>query len=289
LSYRFITAIAAASEEDASMLRAAASLAARFAAHVRVIPAFADPAADLVYYGAVLSRAATAAAVERVEIAERKHVEMIGAAARAVAAEFGLAVLEEPVSGASIHVEKRSLNPAAAIANASVLSDLIVFGAQAASARFALAEFFGGALLADRAPILLARGSGAPLGVPVAIAWDASREAGRAVRAALPILAHAPAITILQQPAGLTDEQKMIADPAHLSAYLTRHGAVKPNFVVAEGAREGEALLAAARAENSGVLIAGAYGRSRFREWTLGGATRTFVGAKEGPHLFLSH
>jgi nucleotide-binding universal stress UspA family protein len=289
LSYRSIAAIAAASEEDASMLRAAASLAARFAGHLRVVPAFADPAADLVYYGSVLSRAATAAAVERVECAERKHVEMIGAAARAAAAEFGLAVLDEPVAGASIHVEKRSLNPAAAITNVSVLSDLIVFGAQAASERLALADFFGGALLADRSPILLTRGAHAVLGVPVAIAWDASREAGRAVRAALPILAHAPAIAILQHPRGLTDAQKDVADPARLDAYLTGHGAVKPSFVLAEGAREGEALFAAARAEKCGVLIAGGYGRSRFQEWVLGGATRTFVEAKEGPHLFLCH
>ena len=271
------------------MLRAAASLAARFAAHVRVIPAFLDPAADLVLYGTVLNRGATAAAIERIECAERKHVEMIASAARSVATQFGLAFSEELVAGGSIFVEKRLLNPAVAISNASVLSDIVIFGAEAARERFALGEFFGGALLSDRAPILLARGVDSVLDAPIAIAWDASPQAGRAVRAALPLLTQAPAITILQCPHGLTDAQKEAAEPARLSAYLMRHGAVKPDFGAAEGLREGEALLAAARAAKSSVLIAGGYGRSRFQEWALGGATQTFVTAEEGPHLFLSH
>jgi hypothetical protein len=289
LSYRSIAAIAAASEDDAVMLRAASSLAARFKAHVSVIPAFPDPAADLVFYGATLNRATAAAAIERIECAERRHVEMIASAARTTAAEFGLAVSKDIIDGGSTSVEKRSLNPAAAISNASILSDIVIFGAQAARDRFSLGEFFGGALLSDRAPILLARGADPVLDAPVAIAWDASPQAGRAVRAALPILAQAPAIAILQYAHGLTDEQRGTADPSRLNDYLVRHGAVKTTFVAVEGARECESLLAAARTAGSSVLIAGGYGRSRFREWALGGATRTFVTAEDGPHLFLSH
>jgi nucleotide-binding universal stress UspA family protein len=93
----------------------------------------------------------------------------------------------------------------------------------------------------------------------------------------------------MQYPHGLTDAQKEAANPARLSDYLMRHSAVEPEFVAVEGPSEGEALLAAACMQGDGVLIAGGYGRSRFREWALGGATRTFVIAEEGPHLFLSH
>jgi nucleotide-binding universal stress UspA family protein len=287
VSYRSIAAIAAAAEEDASVLRAAGLLAARFGAHVRVIPAFRDPTAD--YYGTVLNRVLPSVAAERIEAAKRENCEAIELAARGAAQEFGLAVSEDLIGGLSIHVEKLSFNLATVISNVSALCDLIVFGAQAVRDRSPLRDVFGVALVFDRAPTLLVRGDHAALGAPVAIAWDASAQAGRAVRAALPILAQAPAVAILQCPQGLTGMQREAADPARLRLYLMQHGVIEPKVVLTEGRPEGNALLAAARAGACGVLVAGGYGRSRLREWALGGATRTFVEADEGPHLFLHH
>jgi nucleotide-binding universal stress UspA family protein len=289
LSYRSIAAIAGANDEDVSVLRAAASLAAQFAAHVQVIPAFPDPAADLAYYGRALKRSLDPDAVQRIEQAQEEQRQKIEAAARAIAGEFGLAVSADVIAGPSVYVEKRALYPGIAISKSSVLSDLMVFGARGACEQLELGVLFGGALLLDRAPILVTRGVQRVLGAPIAIAWDASAQAGRAVRAALPLLAQAPEIAILQCPHGLADAQKEAAAPERLGAYLMRHGAVKPNFVLAEGPREGEALLAAARAAGASLLVAGGYGRSRLREWALGGATRTFLRAEEGPHLFLCH
>ena len=90
------------------------------------------------------------------------------------------------------------------------------------------------ALVFDRAPTLLVRGDHAALGAPVAIAWDASAQAGRAVRAALPILAQAPAVAILQCPQGLTGMQREAADPARLRLYLMQHGVIEPKVVLTE-------------------------------------------------------
>ena len=72
MTYGLIVALAFGDKEDGRVLLAAGSMAARFAAHVQVIPAFADRAADLVYYGTVLNRAVTNAAVRRVEEGERE-------------------------------------------------------------------------------------------------------------------------------------------------------------------------------------------------------------------------
>ena len=192
-------------------------------------------------------------------------------------------------AGASILVERRSLNPAVATSQASVLADLIVFGAEAARGRTALGGLFAATLLFDQAPVLLVRNDQPVLGAPIAIAWDASREAGRAVRAALPLLAQAPAITIIQCPRGLAADQRETADPERLTAYLSHHSKVKPKVAVVDGDREGEAILDAAGREGCDLLVSGGYGRPRLQEFVLGGATRTFVEAREGPHLFLAH
>ena len=47
-------------------------------------------------------------------------------------------------------------------------------------------------------------------------------------------------------------------------------------------------LLAAAKAAGADLLVAGAFGHPRLREFIFGGATRTFLNA-DSPSLFLSH
>jgi nucleotide-binding universal stress UspA family protein len=47
-------------------------------------------------------------------------------------------------------------------------------------------------------------------------------------------------------------------------------------------------LIKAAKAADASLLVAGAFGHTRLREFIFGGATRTFLTA-ECPSLFLSH
>jgi nucleotide-binding universal stress UspA family protein len=53
-------------------------------------------------------------------------------------------------------------------------------------------------------------------------------------------------------------------------------------------ATHGDALLALTRASGAGLLVAGAYGHNRYREWALGGVTRELLEYAPVP-LLLAH
>jgi len=120
----------------------------------------------------------------------------------------------------------------------------------------------------------------------VVIAWDNSRAAARAVRDALPILAIAGSTTILT----LGDEKTV--DPAGvapLRRLLEYHGiAAMHREETSNGQPIGAALQEAALREGAGLLVMGAYGHNRLREFVLGGATRGILQDLRLPVL-LSH
>jgi nucleotide-binding universal stress UspA family protein len=142
------------------------------------------------------------------------------------------------------------------------------------------------ALMTARAPVYLARNGHSAAGRPAAIAWDGGFEAARAVRAALPLLRDAAEITILQAPDGLEASR---ADPERLEAWLAVHGVSAQTVVQVRAGKVGEALLEATRSLDAALLVAGAYRHSRIGEALLGGATRAFMEAGDGPHLLVAH
>jgi nucleotide-binding universal stress UspA family protein len=287
VTYKSIVLVASGAREDEHCFAAAARLAARCGAQVRVIPAFPDPAANLVYYGAVLNRAANADAIEQVQRGEVDAQSRLEALAQHVAANEGLKLDAEGV-GAGIVVEKRDLMPAIAVAEAAVASDLVILGGEAARAPLGLGALFAETLLSTRAPILLVRDRHFPLEA-AAIAWDGSAQAGRAVRAALPLLAQVQRIVILQHRDDLDWEAGSVARPERLIAYLARHGVGNVRIVAVTGDDVAAGLLEGARRERCDLLVAGAYGRPRLYELMLGGTTRSLVSAEGGPHILLAH
>jgi nucleotide-binding universal stress UspA family protein len=147
---------------------------------------------------------------------------------------------------------------------------------------------FSQSLLTDRTPVLVARHDPDSLSGPAAIAWDGSPQAGRAVKAALPLLAMASEILVLQCVTGL-DRGAADPDVDPLNAYLKLHGVGQGTPVLVEGEDEGAALIAAAESRTAGLLVAGAWGHSRLRQAVFGGATRSFLRQKQGPNLLLCH
>lgn len=125
----------------------------------------------------------------------------------------------------------------------------------------------------------------------VAIAWNGSAEAIRAVHDALPLLAKAKAVTVLhgeQQP-----PISMLSwnPPFDMVTYLERHGIACTSQLLDPGADDvaiGSRLLDAASNAHAKLLIMGAYGHTRFNEWVLGGATRYVLGHATLP-LLLRH
>ena len=118
------------------------------------------------------------------------------------------------------------------------------------------------------------------------VGWDGSMPAVRAIAGALPLLRRARAVRlIVVNPSQL--HQLGEPDPgADMAAYLARHGVAVD--VVVEHAPDGagEALLARAEGEEASLLVAGAFGHSRYREWVLGGVTRDLLRRARVPVLF---
>lgn len=285
MSYKLIVLVASGESDDAHVFDAAAHLAKLNQGHVRVIPVYADPAADLVYYGVAMHKA-TEAAIERIRDGERATQERLSALARDAAARHGLA-LNSGGPGPSIGVAQREFGPAAALADAAVLADVVVIGARCARDVLTFGALFAETLLTARVPVFLVKNG--PLQFDrAAIAWDGSNQAGRAVKAALPILHTAKEILLLQHSSGL-ERASDVAKPQALIHYLDYHGLANVRVQPIGGDDVAMALLAAAREADCGVLIAGGYGRPRLFELVLGGATRTLVDAAGRPHLLVAH
>lgn len=121
----------------------------------------------------------------------------------------------------------------------------------------------------------------------VGVAWDFSRPAARAVADALPILERAKTVRVV------TVTQEKTIDTRRSSAELAKHLACHGIKAVLEeeeaaGRTIGQALEGYATAHDLDLLVMGAYGHSRMRDFILGGATKTIVANPPLPVL-LSH
>jgi nucleotide-binding universal stress UspA family protein len=121
-------------------------------------------------------------------------------------------------------------------------------------------------------------------GSRVMVAWDAGREAARAVRDALPILVAADHVDVVViDPAKHTREHG--EEPgADIALFLARHDCkVETQHLPAGGLDAGEALLSHLADRDSDLLVMGAYGHARLRQLVLGGVTQTILGEMTVP------
>jgi nucleotide-binding universal stress UspA family protein len=163
------------------------------------------------------------------------------------------------------------------------ISDLVVFDDIAAKGKGPLAESFQQIVADEQRPTLVAR-KDFKVGGVAAVAWDGGKEASRAVRTAVPLLAKASRIVILSAPAAAARQ----FDPVELKTYLAGRGVTADVHTIPETGDPAPRLLAASREMGADLLVAGAFGHPRLQEFIFGGATRTFLAA-ETPSLFLSH
>lgn len=121
----------------------------------------------------------------------------------------------------------------------------------------------------------------------VVVAWDFSRAAARAVSDALPMLELARQVHIVTVVNEKAIENNRSGE--ELARNLARHRInVVLDEVDAKGRRIGEVLQSYASAHDADLLVMGAYGHSRLREFVLGGATKSLLAEPPLPVL-LSH
>ena len=110
----------------------------------------------------------------------------------------------------------------------------------------------------------------------VMLAWKDTREARRAAMDALPLMRGATHITVVEIAAGddMANTGQRLADVA---SWLAVHGVIAATLALASLGDDAEQLESAARTLGANLIVAGAYGHSRIREWAFGGVTRTLL------------
>ncbi len=125
-----------------------------------------------------------------------------------------------------------------------------------------------------------------PVGKRILVAWNASREAARAVNDALPLLKRASHVDVVSFDPEKSRGAHGDEPGADIGLYLARHGVkVMVSRVDAPDLDVGNQLLSRAFDLSSDLIVMGAWGHSRLRELVLGGVTRTLLESMTVPVL----
>jgi nucleotide-binding universal stress UspA family protein len=183
------------------------------------------------------------------------------------------------LSGATVNTEWRGAvgNPTRLLIDTARLADLIVTASPegASSGNVHRSTNLGNLILQAGRPVLAASTNQENFRInKVLVAWKDTREARRAVTDAMPFLQMAQEVRVITIDDDATDETWNSLDD--VIALLSFHG-VKAKADVFPEKSDGGAIADVAEAMHADLIISGAYGHSRFREWIFGGATRSLL------------
>jgi nucleotide-binding universal stress UspA family protein len=208
----------------------------------------------------------------------RAHAEV-----ESVAAEYGIAIDWRVADGDASRVLPQHAR----------YSDLCILEAKVPAASTSAGYFFSEEMLfvAGRPVLLVPRASGrVTLGGHVAVAWNSSRAAARAINDALPLLERSERTTVIAvNPADFIGQHASLPLQS-LREHLQRHG-ISANCVELTGvppAEIADTLQRRARAAGADLLVAGAHGHMWLRDVLLGSVTRDLLSRLQMP-VMMSH
>jgi nucleotide-binding universal stress UspA family protein len=283
--YKTILACLSDLDSCSATLKLAFAVARDQGAHVAALHVRNDPASAIPLVGEGMS---SAMIEEMMAVAEKQTAEratQIHAQFDRLCAEAAVPVAGATPCAAGFCAEWREVigGEEEVVANAGRLTDLIVMARPLPDHDLPSILSLNAALMETGRPLLLAPPElPANVGRHVAVFWNGSAEASRAVAFALPLLEKADAVSILS-----AREEDGVA-PAELADYLARHGiAAKVHSFVA-GGQVGDSLITEAQSLGADMVVMGAYTHSRLRQLILGGVTRHILHNAALPVL-LSH
>jgi nucleotide-binding universal stress UspA family protein len=192
----------------------------------------------------------------------------------------------EGVSGVSSGWHEGELTDDAFLGDYARAFDITIVGRPSARENHARLATVEAALFESGRPVLVVPPT-APrsLGRSIAIAWNRSTETARTVAMAMPLIARAERVIVLEVEGWGTG-----AATGDLLAKSLRRSGINVAFQSIDDDRTGPgpAVLAAAAAGNCDVLIKGAYTQSRIRQMIFGGATSHILARTELP-VFMAH
>ena len=128
-----------------------------------------------------------------------------------------------------------------------------------------------------------------PPGERILLAWNASREAARAVRAALPLLQAAKEVVVISSEPDARSEGEAHQHAQLIADYLKAHGVASVSSGISDpDSSPAQAIITQAADMHADLIVMGAYGHMRLREIILGGVTRELL--KKAPlPLLMAH
>lgn len=271
---------------ESGTLGTAFTLAKTFKAHVDVLHLCTDPTVSIFNMG----DETYAPSLELVVKAEEKALQMAARIRKgfdAAAAKARLEIVDRPsaqTKATASYGEETGLNDYW-IETRGRVSDLIVVRRPRNSADVTARTIAECAMMGTGRMVLLSPAS-APdkVGSSVAIAWNGSVEASRAVTAAMPILKRARTVTAIS----VVEDGARDHNLDGLVKYLRRQGIrAKANAIKSRGGDTGKAVTAAAARAKADLLVMGAYTHSRVREMIFGGVTNHILGSCRIPVLLV--
>lgn len=186
-------------------------------------------------------------------------------------------------AGLACQMLKREGDPVQLLGYEGQRADLIVTGKRSVPGEGDTGSSIMERLLRHASVPLLCVPAGAPYLSPVLVAYDASLAAAGALHGFVSTGMHvARSVHILSLGPEANEQAGLAAD------YLNLHG-VMPEVRVDVDARGAAArILAVAEQLCAGLIVMGAYGQPRFKEFLLGSVTKAVVASTKIP-LFLTH
>ena len=111
----------------------------------------------------------------------------------------------------------------------------------------------------------------------VIVAWKDTREARRAINDALPLLHAAEQVLVVELVEKQSEREAAKSRVQDVAAWLTRRGIAASTIATKDLIGVPGRLDILAQDEGADIIVAGAYGHTRFSEWVFGGVTRDLL------------
>lgn len=268
---------------DVPILDASLALARHLGGHVRALFLAPDPRTMIPFMGENVPGSLVEEIYRRAEM----DVEAARAAAHARfdtwQQDGAIEVSSQPgAPGPSAEWNVEVGDDREAISRAGRLADLVIVARPTSVNDVRARAAAEAAIFNTGCPVLLVPPTGKlNLGGACVIGWQGSREAARALGAAVPLLGAAESIHIVSVLEGKSGR----IPPAEAQSYLAWHGLKSYVTVCEPTASVAATLFRKAHSVDAGLVIMGAYSHTRFRELVFGGVTEYAMTRAEVPVL----
>lgn len=268
-----------------NVLRHAAVLAHRFGAHIEVTHVRAQ-AEDLIPFGVAVPD------FLKQQIVESAHSQADGLEDRlkgelaVLASELDLTETAAPTGGrATVSFTEEPGRQVDMIRHIGRLADLIAV-AQPDQTRKLGTNTLRAAIFYSGRPVMMCPNQPAPasIGRRIAIGWNGSMEASRAMRMSMPLIRLADTVTILTT----GDYEHRRASAEELQRHLALHEISSGVTDMADGGPIGERLLETTKALDGDLLIMGAYHEGYARQDLFGGNAQSVIDQADIP-VIMAH